>query len=245
MSAPHAPADAPPVTDGTSATNISGPDGTHGAAGADSGAFRLELSADERTWLLDLARWAVLHRLTEAGAVPDEAAGLADSGGPAGPDVSGVPTPPPGVLHRSLGAFVTFKKDGHLRGCIGSMVGDGPLYLTVARMARAAAFEDPRFPPVTAAEASALELDISVLGPLTRCPDPSLVRVGRHGLLVRQGYRSGVLLPQVPVEWGWDRETFLAQTCRKAGLPPDAWREAWKDGRTELYWFEAEVFGDL
>ncbi|MDR3045358.1 MAG: AmmeMemoRadiSam system protein A [Desulfovibrio sp.] len=166
-------------------------------------------------------------------------------GGSDGPEGSGVPVPPPGVLHRSLGAFVTFKKDGQLRGCIGSMVGDGPLYLTVARMARAAAFEDPRFPPVTAAEAPALELDISVLGPLTRCPDPSLVRVGRHGLLVRQGYHSGVLLPQVPVEWGWDRETFLAQTCRKAGLPPDAWRTAWQDGRTELYWFEAEVFGDL
>ncbi|NHZ45701.1 AmmeMemoRadiSam system protein A [Nitratidesulfovibrio liaohensis] len=215
------------------------------AAGADSGAFRLELAADERTWLLDLARWAVLHRLAEAGATQGGATGADGPTGSGGPDASEVPAPPPGVLHRSLGAFVTFKKDGHLRGCIGSMVGDGPLYLTVARMARAAAFEDPRFPPVTAAEAPSLELDISVLGPLTRCPDPSLVRVGRHGLLVRQGYRSGVLLPQVPVEWGWDRETFLAQTCRKAGLPSDAWRDAWQDGRTELYWFEAEVFGDL
>ena len=224
MSAPHDPTDATHVPNS--------PD-------ADPGAFRLELSADERAWLLDLARWAVLHRLAEAGTMPD---GDEEA---TGPDVSGVPAPPPGVLHRSLGAFVTFKKDGHLRGCIGSMVGDGPLYLTVARMARAAAFEDPRFPPVTAAEASALELDISVLGPLTRCPDPSLVRVGRHGLLVRQGYRSGVLLPQVPVEWRWDRETFLSQTCRKAGLPPDTWRDAWQDGRTELYWFEAEVFGDL
>ncbi len=234
MPAPHDPADSTRVKD---------------AAGADSGEFRLELSADERAWLLDLARWAVLHRLAESGPMPDgdtSDATLGDRGGMAeGPAASEVPAPPPGVLHRSLGAFVTFKKDGHLRGCIGSMVGDGPLYLTVARMARAAAFEDPRFPPVTAAEASALELDISVLGPLTRCPEPSLVRVGRHGLLVRQGYRSGVLLPQVPVEWGWDRETFLAQTCRKAGLPSDAWRNAWKDGHTELYWFKAEVFGDL
>lgn len=220
MPAPHAPSDGSDAPD---------------PADAGSGAFRLELSAAERAWLLDLARWAVLRHLSGDDDEPE---------GSGGPDDAGVPAPPPGVLHRSLGAFVTFKQGGHLRGCIGSMVGDGPLYLTVARMARAAAFEDPRFPPVTAAEASGLELDISVLGPLTRCPDPSLVRVGRHGLLVRQGFRSGVLLPQVPVEWGWDRETFLAQTCRKAGLPPGVWRDAWKDGRTELYWFEAEVFGD-
>ncbi|MEG6507132.1 AmmeMemoRadiSam system protein A [Nitratidesulfovibrio sp. 1201_IL3209] len=226
MPAPHAPSDGSDVPDTPDAAD---------AAGADSGAFRLELSAAERAWLLDLARWAVLCRLAGDDDEPE---------GSDAPDDAGVPAPPPGVLHRPLGAFVTFKKGGHLRGCIGSMVGDGPLYLTVARMARAAAFEDPRFPPVTAVEMSGLELDISVLGPLTRCPDPSLVRVGRHGLLVRQGFRSGVLLPQVPVEWGWDRETFLSQTCRKAGLPPGVWRDAWKDGRTELYWFEAEVFGD-
>lgn len=226
---------------------MSAPHDSTGAASAGDGAFRLELSADERAWLLDLARWAVLRQLAgdagESGA-PDALPGPDDPDAMGEPDEADVPAPPPGVLHRSLGAFVTFKKDGHLRGCIGSMVGDGPLYRTVARMARAAAFEDPRFPPVTAAEVPALELDISVLGPITRCPDPAAVRIGRHGLLVRQGFRSGVLLPQVPVEWGWDRETFLAQTCRKAGLPPDAWRDAWRDGHTELYWFEAEVFGD-
>lgn len=232
---------------------MSAPHDSMEAASAGDGAFRLELSADERAWLLDLARWAVLRQLAddagEPGA-PGASAGPSDPSGPAGLDAMGepgetdVPAPPPGVLHCSLGAFVTFKKGGHLRGCIGSMVGDGPLYRTVARMARAAAFEDPRFPPVTAAEVPALELDISVLGPITRCADPAAVRIGRHGLLVRQGFRSGVLLPQVPVEWGWDRETFLAQTCRKAGLPPDAWRNAWRDGHTELYWFEAEVFGD-
>jgi len=226
---------------------MSAPHDSTGAASAGDGAFRLELSADERAWLLDLARWAVLRQLAgdvgESGA-PDALPGPDDPDGTGESVETDVPAPPPGVLHRSLGAFVTFKKDGHLRGCIGSMVGDGPLYRTVARMARAAAFEDPRFPPVTAAEVPALELDISVLGPITRCPDPAAVRIGRHGLLVRQGFRSGVLLPQVPVEWGWDRETFLAQTCRKAGLPPDAWRDAWRDGHTELYWFEAEVFGD-
>ncbi|BFR49384.1 AmmeMemoRadiSam system protein A [Nitratidesulfovibrio sp. HK-II] len=235
---------------------MSAPHDSTGAASAGDGAFRLELSADERAWLLDLVRWVVLRQLADdAGehGMPGASGGPSDPSDPSGPaglDAMGepgetdVPAPPPGVLHRSLGAFVTFKKDGHLRGCIGSMVGDGPLYRTVARMARAAAFEDPRFPPVTAAEVPALELDISVLGPITRCADPAAVRIGRHGLLVRQGFRSGVLLPQVPVEWGWDRETFLAQTCRKAGLPPDAWRGAWRDGHTELYWFEAEVFGD-
>lgn len=194
----------------------------------DAGAFRLELAAEERRVLLDIARWAVLSRLAEG------------EGGEGTVDPASVPVPPPGVLHSPLGAFVTFTLNGQLRGCIGSMTGDGPLYLTVARMAVAAAFEDPRFQPVTAGEVAQLHLDISVLGPLTRCPDPAAVRVGRHGLLVRQGFRSGVLLPQVPVEWGWDRETFLAQTCRKAGLPADALR----DPRTELYWFEAEVFGD-
>lgn len=225
-------------------------DSTHSAGSGDTGAsdaaseFRLELTAAERSWLLDLARWAVLRHLATTVDGPNADAPDAVSPDAGSPDADAPPAPPPGVLHRSLGAFVTFKKNGHLRGCIGSLLGDGPLYLTVARMARAAAFEDPRFPPVTAAEVPELELDISVLGPLTRCPDPSLVRVGRHGLLVRQGFRSGVLLPQVPVEWGWDRETFLAQTCHKAGLPPDVWRDAWKDGRTELYWFEAEVFGD-
>ena len=232
---------------------MSAPHDSMEAASAGDGAFRLELSADERAWLLDLARWAVLRQLAGDAGEPGAPGASADPSGPAGPDGpdamsdpdgADVPAPPPGVLHRSLGVFVTFKKDGHLRGCIGSMVGDGPLYRTVARMACAAAFEDPRFPPVTAAEVPALELDISVLGPITRCADPAAVRIGRHGLLVRQGFRSGVLLPQVPVEWGWDRETFLAQTCRKAGLPPDAWRNAWRDGHTELYWFEAEVFGD-
>lgn len=211
-----------------------------GDASGGPGTFRLEVSTAERAWLLDLVRRVVLDRLGQEGDAPRTSGPPDGPDGPVGVDGAGVPAPPPGVLHRSLGAFVTFKKDGRLRGCIGSMVGDGPLYLTVARMARAAAFEDPRFPPVTVAEAPGLELEISVLGPLTRCPDPALVRVGRHGLLVRRGDHSGVLLPQVPLEWGWDRETFLAQTCRKAGLPPDTWQEP----DTGLYWFEAEVFGD-
>lgn len=150
-----------------------------------------------------------------------------------------VPVPPEGALHRELGAFVTLKIHGDLRGCIGSLVGKGPLYGTVWNMARAAAFEDPRFQPLTLREVDDLELEVSVMGPVTPCTHPEHIEVGRHGLIVQQGAHSGVLLPQVPVEWGWDRETFLAQTCRKAGLAQDCWR----DGRTSLFWFEATILG--
>ena len=120
----------------------------------------------------------------------------------------------------------------------GLLLPQGPLYETVWNMARAAAFDDPRFPPLTRSELDGLELEISILGPIEPCPDPELVEVGRHGLIMRQGARQGLLLPQVPLEWGWDRRQFLAQTCRKAGLPANAWR----DPATQIYWFEAEIF---
>lgn len=158
------------------------------------------------------------------------------SGGHAGPpEPTQTTSDLPG---QELGAFVTLKRHGQLRGCIGNLVGQGPLALTVWRMARAAAFEDPRFPPVSAAELAELEIEISVMGPVEPCPDPNLVEIGRHGLIMRQGARQGLLLPQVPVEWNWTREQFLAQTCRKAGLPAGAWR----DPSTQIYWFEAVVF---
>lgn len=145
-----------------------------------------------------------------------------------------------GVLHEQLGAFVTLKVGEALRGCIGNLVADEPLYKVVARMAHSAAFEDPRFKPVTAHELPHIRVEISVMGPITQCKNTEDVVIGRHGLIVRKGNRQGLLLPQVPVEWGWDRETFLSQTCRKAQLPPDAWR----DPQTEIYWFEAVVFGE-
>jgi len=137
-----------------------------------------------------------------------------------------------------FGAFVTLTIAGGLRGCIGHIIGDRPLWETIASMAVSAAFEDPRFPPLTSHEFDEVEVEISILGPVTPCPDPELVEVGRHGLIMVQGHRQGLLLPQVPVEWRWDKYTFLAQTCRKAGLEPDAWRSS----RTHIYWFEAEVF---
>jgi len=90
----------------------------------------------------------------------------------------------------------------------------------------------------TGSKTAAPEVEISVLSPLTRCPDPALVEVGRHGLLIRRNQRSGLLLPQVATEWRWDRETFLSQTCAKAGMPMQCWREE----DTQIWWFEAEVF---
>jgi uncharacterized protein len=140
-------------------------------------------------------------------------------------------------LEQPFGAFVTLKRHGQLRGCIGHVVGDRPLWETISHMSRAAAFNDPRFPPLTREELSEIEVEISILSPLTPCP-PENVIPGRHGLLVRKGPYSGLLLPQVATEYGWDRETFLAQTCRKAGLPSQAWRER----TTELYCFDAVVF---
>jgi AmmeMemoRadiSam system protein A len=142
------------------------------------------------------------------------------------------------TLNRELGAFVTLKIQGRLRGCIGNIVGNGPLVATIERMALAAAFEDPRFPPVSAGEYPELELEVSVMGPLSPCPDPELIEVGRHGLYIRKSMHSGLLLPQVATEWGWDRETFLDQTCVKAGLPKGTWRKP----KTEIWWFEAVIF---
>jgi AmmeMemoRadiSam system protein A len=151
------------------------------------------------------------------------------------------PPPAGGVLAEPRGAFVTQRRrvDGELRGCIGRLVSEDPLAGTVAAMAVAAATQDGRFDPVTAAELPSLSIEISALGPM-RSIRPEAVEVGVHGLAVRCGPRRGVLLPQVPIEHGWDRETFLAQTCRKAGLPPEAWR------RAECEWlgFTAAVFGE-
>jgi AmmeMemoRadiSam system protein A len=142
-----------------------------------------------------------------------------------------------------LGAFVTLKKQGSLRGCIGRLSDEAPLYLTVSRMALAAAFNDPRFPPLAAAEFGELEYEISIMGPITPCTDPTRVEIGRHGLIIKQGRRQGLLLPQVPLERRWGRERFLDQTCNKAGLPAQTWRKAWQADGVELYWFEAAVIG--
>lgn len=142
------------------------------------------------------------------------------------------------TLKENRGAFVTLNKRGQLRGCIGYIEGRGPLYKTVEEMAQAAAFQDPRFPPVTEKELSELAIEISVLTPLKKIADVKEIEVGKHGLYIKKGWHSGLLLPQVATEYGWDRQTFLEHTCRKAGLPPDAWKEK----GAEIYIFSADVF---
>ena len=141
-------------------------------------------------------------------------------------------------LKELRGAFVTINKKGSLRGCIGHIKGFKPLYKSVEEMAEAAAFQDPRFPPVTKKELKDLDIEISVLTPFKQITDVSEIEVGVHGLYIEQGFYSGLLLPQVATEYNWDRDTFLEHTCRKAGLPPDAWKE--KD--IKIYIFSADIF---
>lgn len=149
--------------------------------------------------------------------------------------------PPIPGLPDATGAFVTLKKRGELRGCIGTLECRRPLPEEVARVAVSAAREDPRFEPVRPSELADLAVEVSVLGPLEPIDphDPTAIEIGRHGLVVEQGRRRGLLLPQVATEWGWDRETFLAHTCVKAGLPQDCWRTG-----AHVFRFAADVFGD-
>jgi AmmeMemoRadiSam system protein B/AmmeMemoRadiSam system protein A len=140
------------------------------------------------------------------------------------------------------GVFVTLKEAGNLRGCIGYIEGIRPLYQAVAEMAVAAATGDPRFPKVTARELPELEYEISVLTPKRQIDSPEGFIVGKHGIIVQRGGRSGVFLPQVAPEEGWNREETLTFLClHKAGLPADAW----KDKDTKLFVFEAEVMEEV
>jgi AmmeMemoRadiSam system protein B/AmmeMemoRadiSam system protein A len=141
-------------------------------------------------------------------------------------------------LKKKSGAFVTIKKNGELKGCIGMIVAEEPLYLTVRDMAISAATRDPRFDPIKPSEIDDIKIEISVLTPFQKVLNPKEIKVGKDGLMIRKGFTSGLLLPQVPVEHGWDRETFLEHTCWKAGLPPNAWKDA------ELWKFQALVFSE-
>jgi len=142
-------------------------------------------------------------------------------------------------LLKNSGAFVTLDKAGNLRGCIGYTQAIMPLYETVTRAAIAAATQDTRFKPVSKEELKQLEISISVLSPLRQIKDVSEIEVGKHGLVIRKGGYSGLLLPQVATEEGWDRMTFIQHTCRKAGLPLDAWKE-----NADIYVFSADVFSE-
>jgi AmmeMemoRadiSam system protein A len=156
--------------------------------------------------------------------------------------VTGSPPPPverTGVFARPGGVFVTIHRRGELRGCIGHIAADEPLGVIVLRCAVAACSSDPRFSAVSPAELGDIDLELSLLGPLEPITGPGDIDIGRHGLVVERGWHRGLLLPQVATEWGWDSTTFLSHTCRKAGLPPNAWREG-----AQLWRFDAEVFSE-
>lgn len=177
------------------------------------------LTDAQKSALVDLARRSIVATVTGSGM----------------PGALGMPLP------EASGVFVTIKRRGELRGCLGTLQCQRGLAGEVARCAEDAATEDPRFPPVAIDELPELSVEVSVLGPLERI-DPSssdAIVIGRHGLVAEQGIRRGLLLPQVATEWGWTVEQFLRQTCVKAGLEGDAWQHGAKMSR-----FEAEVFSD-
>lgn len=180
---------------------------------------RARLDEADRGWLLRLARETIRAALEQ--------------------DTTYDPEAPLGPACEPAGAFVSLHRRGELRGCIGSFGRDRPLHRVVHDMALAAAFEDPRFPPLTTAELDGLDIEISVLSEL-READAAAVIPGFHGVSITLGAMKGVFLPQVAIEAGWDRETLLEQTCIKAGIAPNAWR----DPAAEISVFTAEVFGD-
>lgn len=142
-------------------------------------------------------------------------------------------------LRAQQGCFVTIKKDGTLRGCIGNFTSEKPLFQLVQEMAVSAATRDPRFYPMKEEDLADFDLEISVLSPLSKISDPEEVVVGTHGIYLEKNFSRGVLLPQVAVEQGWSREVFLSQTALKAGLKRDDWKEG-----ADLYVFTAQVFGE-
>jgi len=179
------------------------------------------LAADERQWLLGLARSAIEAEL-RCDQLPDE-------------------PPLPGPLRETRGAFVTLTREGALRGCIGHVIGTEPLWLSVRSNAINAAFRDPRFPPITEDELTSIEIEISALSPLRRISSPDEIIIGRDGILIERGVQRGLLLPQVAERYGWSPEEFLDQTCRKAGMKSGCWRS----DDAEISAFSAEVFGEF
>jgi hypothetical protein len=181
----------------------------------------LMLSREQKKRLLGIARETIEEYL-KAGVIPE--AEIEDP-----------------VFREKFGAFVTLHKNGMLRGCIGNLVGQKPLYKTIQEMAVQSSTADPRFKPVSAGELKDIDIEISVLTPLERTKDPDKIEMGKHGVVIKNGFRSGVYLPQVATETGWTREEFMNSLCsHKAGLPEDAWRQE----DTEIYTFTATVFSE-
>jgi AmmeMemoRadiSam system protein A len=178
------------------------------------------LSNQEKIYLLDLARNTIKSALSK--------------------DSIKVPPIISDSLNMSLGVFVTLHKNNQLRGCIGYVTGIKDLKQSVEEMAKAAAFDDPRFPAVENGEIDDLNIEISVLSPLQTVNNIEEIEVGKHGLIIEQNLRRGLLLPQVALEYGWDRLTLLNQTCQKAGLEPNAWKET----DSKIQTFTAEIFSE-
>lgn len=186
-----------------------------------AGRERFSLSPQEKNQLLDIARKSVESAVS-------------------GNKLYELPGNLPDSLLQDRGAFVTITENGELRGCVGYTDSVKPLAMTVRDVAVLAALRDTRFRPVTAKELQQLRYEISVLSPFRRVSDIDEIRVGEHGLLIKQGSYEGLLLPQVAPEQGWDRKTLLEQTAMKAGLPPNAWR----DNDADIFAFTAVVFGE-
>jgi AmmeMemoRadiSam system protein A len=181
--------------------------------------MEFNLSNEDKLLLLKTARRSIQARLTRTQVQYDE---------------------PGERLTVPCGAFVSLHISGKLRGCIGYIQGIKPLFDTIKEMAQSAAFNDPRFPPLSPSELEETEIEISVLSPLKKIDDTEEIEVGTHGILVRRGLYSGLLLPQVATQYGWNREEFLSHTCQKAGLPGNCWKL--KDIEIEI--FSAVVFNE-
>jgi AmmeMemoRadiSam system protein A len=177
------------------------------------------LDIDQQRFLLKLARDAIRYHLE-----------------------SGKPLPvvvEEGALREKRGAFVTLKHKEELRGCIGYPLPQDPLYQTILEAAVMAATQDHRFPPLSQDELPEVQIEISVLTLPRKIEDVSEIVLGEHGIIVHQGLHRGLLLPQVPVEWGWDLDTYLRHGCLKAGLEEDAWKKG-----AEIQVFSAQVFSE-
>lgn len=177
------------------------------------------MEASDKKTLLELARQTIIARINRQPLPAPEN-----------------PTP---ALNVHSGCFVTIKRQGQLRGCIGNFISQQPLWQTVQEMAVSAATGDPRFQPMQVSELADFSLEISALSPLQKIRDISEIQVGIHGIYIVKGAARGVLLPQVATDYNWDLDTFLRQTCRKAGLPDNAWQTG-----ADIYIFSADVFGE-
>ncbi len=144
------------------------------------------------------------------------------------------------MLNTMCGAFVTLHTDGNLRGCIGNITAETPLWETVRNMAVESALRDPRFPSVSPRELKNIDIEISVLSPLERIKNLDEIEVGKHGLFIKKGFYQGLLLPQVATDYKWNKIQFLEQTCYKAGLSGDCYKQV----ATEIFIFSAIVFGE-